>query len=230
MSDAELAAAWVANERLYGGRGPDDHSVPVGYDMVVAGDVQSLILGDPIRGRDLIEAMLEIAESEDDLQRIGIGPLENLLREHGQALRPWVSESAESRLRFRYALGRCWPFESIQDIWKRLNSAKGRTHTYWTMGFRLRCEQEPSQRELLDAKLQEDVVGGATLIDAGDRIVYFDYWGRDRYDAEVIGERLLRTLVAALGRSACDVVGRVGPDLTWPGTRPGVDRPTRRAV
>ncbi len=198
--------------------------------MDVAGEVLSVVRNDPYRGRTLIEKMLIAAESEDDLSRIGIDPLETLLRLHGAALHAWVAEAAESRVRFRFALKSCWPSESIQDVWERLDSAKGRTHTYWTMGFRLRCQRPTSLDELLDAKLQHDVVGGETRVDGKDRVLYFDYWARDRDDAARVGERLVQTLLAELSSSRCRPISVVGPELTWSGTRPGIDRPARPAV
>jgi len=98
------------------------------------------------------------------------------------------------------------------------------------MGVRLHGSPLPSQRDLLDAKLQQDFVGGESRIDEGDQIVYFDYWGRDKTDALRVGERLVQTMLNAFAGHACQIVRRVGPDRTWPGARRGIDRPTRLPV
>jgi hypothetical protein len=84
-ADADLAKAWLANERLYSGRLPDDNSVPPDYDFAIEGQVSELIRedADPDRAAKLIDQMLEAARDEDDLSQIGVDPLENLLRYHG---------------------------------------------------------------------------------------------------------------------------------------------------
>ncbi|HEY1421521.1 MAG TPA: hypothetical protein VGG90_12540 [Candidatus Dormibacteraeota bacterium] len=226
----DLAAAWLANERLYSGRDPDDHSLPERYDLTLAGDVDDLVLDDPHRGVELVEKMLHLAEDETDLKRVGIGPLENLLRHQGEELASWVSDKADASARFRFALGSCWPFDPIRQVVDRLGLHKGETHTYWTVGIRVRCGREASASEVLDAKLQPDLVGGQFQQDGRDQVTYMDYWARDHIDAERVGERLIRTLLKRLGAHGCTEVSRTGPERTWSGTRPGIDRPARTPV
>jgi hypothetical protein len=228
--DEDLAAAWLANERLYHDREPDDHSVPAGYDFEVDAQVGQLVFGaaDANRAAQLIEAMLAAARDEQDLKDIGIGPLENLLRDHGETLAPWVGTKANSYPRFRFALASCWPFESIAPIVDELTLHKGRTHGYWTTGLRLRCQVALTGGELLDAKLQPDVIGGESVWEDPDYLVYFDYWARDHSDATSVSKRLERALLARLEPSDCAVTSTVGPEQTWPpGARPGIDRPRR---
>jgi hypothetical protein len=229
-ADQDLAVAWLANERLYSGRAPDDNSVPAGYDFVIDGQVSELVFedADPQRGAMLVDQMLETARDEEDLGRIGIDPLENLLRYHGELLSSWVENRAETSRRFRFALGSCWPFDSIRPVVDRLDLHKGKTHSYWTIGVRLRCGREPSSRELLEARLQPDVIGGGATVEAGDQIIYLDYWARDRADAETVGNRLEQAVLEQVAQYRCAVVRRVGPERTWPpGTRAGIDRPWR---
>jgi len=228
--DDDLAEAWLANERLYNDREPDGHSVPAGYDFEVDSRVSQRVIDgvDASRGAHLIEAMLAAARDEEDLKAIGIGPLENLLRDHGDTLASWVETKGRSYARFRFALASCWPFESIARIVDELALHKGKTHGYWTTGLRLRCQEVLTDGQLLDAKLQPDVVGGNSVWEDPDYHVYFDYWARDHADAISVGKRLEGALVARLERSACTVTSRVGPEPTWPrGARPGIDRPRR---
>ena len=228
--DADLAQAWLASERLYNDRKADDLSVPAGYDFQVESGVSQLLTegADANRGARLIEAMLAAARDEADLKRIGIEPLENLLRHHGEQLLAWVDAESQSDARFRFALASCWPFDSIARIVDDLALHKGKTHGYWTTGLRLHCHEVLKNGELLDAKLQADVVGGDSVWEDPDHLVYFDFWARDQADAISVGERLEGTLLARLGRSGCTVVSRVGPEPTWPrGARLGIDHPMR---
>jgi hypothetical protein len=229
-ADADLAKAWLANERLYSGRLPDDNSVPPDYDFAIEGQVSELIRedADPDRGAKLIDQMLEAARDEDDLSQIGVDPLENLLRYHGAVLNSWVESQAEASGRFRFALRSCWPFDSIRPIVDRLELHKGKTHGYWTIGIRLRCNRHPGWAEMLDARLQPDVIGGGKTVEAGEPVSHLDYWARDRVEAETMGNQLERAVVAQLADYHCAVVSRVGPERTWsPGARPGIDPPMR---
>ncbi len=232
-ADKDLAKAWLANERLYRGLMPDDNSVPAGYDFAIEEQVSELLLedADPHRGAMLIDQMLEAARDEYDLNQIGVVPLENLLRYHAAVLNPWIEKRAETSRRFRFALGSCWPFDSIRPIVDRLELHKGKTHGYWTMGLRLRCNRNPGSGQMLDAKLQPDVIGGEATVDGDGQVIYLDYWARDRVDAETVGNRLERAVLAQLDEYRCAVVSRVGPEQTWSsGARPGIDPPRRRTL
>jgi hypothetical protein len=61
-ADQDLAVAWLANERLYSGRAPDDNSVPAGYDFAIDGEVSELVCedADPRRGGKLGPPFAEV--------------------------------------------------------------------------------------------------------------------------------------------------------------------------
>ena len=165
--DLDLAEAWLSNERLYRGRGPDDHSVPDGYDFGVDARVYQLAETNPAQTSELVMRMIDVAQDEEDLGEIGRGPLETVLRYHGESLAQWVSDRAETSPRFRFALAACWPFDPVKTTVDRLNLHRGNTHSYWTMAIRVRCTGSAPLSAFLDARLQRDVVGGDMQLGAG---------------------------------------------------------------
>src|SRR5260370_17360902 len=80
-TDKALAAAWLANERLYLRPDPDDRSIPDGYDIDVKGNVLELVQTDvdPLLGARLVLTLLEPAPAPSDLRPTRLHPLEPLL-------------------------------------------------------------------------------------------------------------------------------------------------------
>jgi len=103
--------------------------------------------------------LLDLAENNCDLQSIGVGPLETLLRNHGDRFAEWADQLADTNPRFRAAHSASWPQMATAGIHDRLDFHKGRTHSYWTIGFELDCPQAPSAATLLDSRLLPGTTG-----------------------------------------------------------------------
>ena len=109
--DAIMARDWLANERLYRGRGP---GVPAGYNLDLDARVLELVLTDldPERGWHLVLTLLGMAEDKEDFTKVAIGPLETFVREHGHAFYDRIDERVQSDEAFRRAVMmtmRGWP-------------------------------------------------------------------------------------------------------------------------
>ncbi len=228
--DQVLAAAWLANERLYLRPDPDDHSVPDGYDIDIQGQVLELVQTDldPLRGARLVLKLLELAEDEWDLVSIGCGPLEILLRNHGDRYAAWADQLADANPRFRAALGHSNPHGAVVQTVDRLGLHKGRTHGYWTIAIELACVDRPPVAALLDARLLADVTGGAVTVDRDAWVMNVDYWARDREHATESANRIVDSVLARLAPYGCSSRRRATPEPAWrPGQRPGIDPPRR---
>ena len=73
--------------------------------------------------------LLRLVELADDstLPRIGAGPLEDFLREHGSEFVEVAERLAESDGRFRTALKHVWGWASMpKGVWDRISRAAGR--------------------------------------------------------------------------------------------------------
>lgn len=228
--DSPLAAAWLANERLYRRPDPDDHSAPDRYDTDIADQVLELVQTneDPLRGARLVLKLFELAGDEWDLRRIGSGPLETLLREHGDRFSAWADQLADTSPRFRAALQAAYPHGAVVQTVDRLGLHKGLTHGYWTIAIELGCVNRPPVAALLDARLIAGATGGDATV-AGDAwIINVDYWARGLEDATESGNRIVDAVVARLAPYGCTVRRRAAPQRTWrPGDRPGIDPPKR---
>src|SRR5262245_55900492 len=73
----------------------------------------------------MIRALVEEAKSDKELESIGAGPLEDVLRRQGPVAIGPVEEAAAGDPRFRYALAGVWPSEENPEIWKRWRAALG---------------------------------------------------------------------------------------------------------
>jgi len=229
-TDQALAAAWLANERLWLRHDPDLRSVPDGYDIDLKGQVLELMQTalDPLRGARLVLKLLELAEDESDLRSIGSDPLETLLRNHADRFAAWADQLAGSSPRFRAALGHSYPHGPVVDTVDRLGLHKGATHAYWTIALELTCIDRPPMAALLDARLLPGVTGGAARLDREAWIMNVDYWARDRQDATESANRIVDAVVARLAPYSCTVRRRATPERVWrPGERPGIDPPRR---
>jgi hypothetical protein len=228
--DRALAAAWLANERLYLRPDPDDRSVPDGYDLDVKRQVLELVQTDldPLRGARLVLKLLELAEDEWDLGSVGRDPLETLLRNHGDRFAAWADQLADASPRFRAALGHSYPHGAVAETVERLGLHKGATHAYWTIALELTCIDRPPLAALLDARLLPGVTGGAATLDRDAWIINVDYWARDLQDATESGNQIVDAFVARLAPYGCAVRRRATPEQAWrPGERPGIDPPRR---
>jgi hypothetical protein len=90
-ADALLAAEYFAD---FGG---DAFSVV--YDRMKTGGVQAV---------DLVRALIEAAPKQSDLWSIGAGPMEDLVRAHGDELVDLLVGSADRDPRFAEALSCVW--------------------------------------------------------------------------------------------------------------------------
>jgi hypothetical protein len=229
-TDRALAAAWLANERLYLRPDPDDRSIPDGYDIDVKGNVLELVQTDvdPLRGARLVLTLLELAQDESDLASIGLDPLETLLRNHGDRFAAWADQIADTNPRFRAALGHVYAHGAVVQTVERLELHKGETHTYWAVPLELTCIDRPPSAALLDARLLPGVTGGSATANGDAWIINIDYWARDLQDATESAHRIADAVVARLAPYGCTVRRRATPEPTWrPGERPGIDPPKR---
>lgn len=228
--DQALAEAWLANERLYLRPDPDDHSVPEDYDIEIQGELLELVQTDldPLRGARLVLKLLELAQDEWDLTAVGGGPLETLLRCHGDRFARWADQLADMNPRFRAALEHSYPYEATARTVDRFGLHKGRPHSYWTVAIQLTYVDQPPAAALLDARLLVGVTGGAATVDGNALIINVDYWARDLVDATESADRIVDAVVARLAPYGCTVSRRATPQRTWgSGQRPGIDPPHR---
>ena len=70
--------------------------------------VSDIVEQDAERGWELVCELVQQADNDDQLGAIGAGPLEDLLRKHGQAVVDRVEGEARRNTHFRMALGCAW--------------------------------------------------------------------------------------------------------------------------
>jgi hypothetical protein len=75
---------------------------------------------DPERGWEIVVALFQLAGTERDIRVIAAGPLESLLREHGELLVGRVERVARTDSRFREALRGIYRNGPIADLVARL--------------------------------------------------------------------------------------------------------------
>jgi len=101
--DTEMAQDWLANERLWGA---SRDAVPAGYDLDIIDRVRELTMGDLDRDRGwrLIVTLLHLAADDRDLGNVARQPLEEFIREHGDAFYDQIDQLATSDPRVQRAL------------------------------------------------------------------------------------------------------------------------------
>jgi len=127
MSDDELNRVVDAYIRYCksGGKGPvyeeNYWAAEVAMELCWMGPVESLWI--------LILAVLAKDTSDEVLQLLSAGPLEDLLAKHGNAFIERIELEARQNPQFRDLLGGVWQNSMTDDIWQRVEAA--RLHKKW---------------------------------------------------------------------------------------------------
>lgn len=106
----EIAAAWIANQESW-------------WAWEVVDDA---CRDDPERGWQHVLAILTAAKSPLIIERLGAGPLEDLLAKHGDTLIERVEDLAQRNMKFRECLTNTWQNAMSMDIWTRVCRATNR--------------------------------------------------------------------------------------------------------
>lgn len=75
--------------------------------------VQETIQRDPSEALEIVVALVETASNEADLDYVGAGPLEDLVRERGEVLIDQLDMLARRDPRFRRAVNAMWLSEEV---------------------------------------------------------------------------------------------------------------------
>jgi hypothetical protein len=75
--------------------------------------VQETVHSDPSKALEIVAALVETAPGEADVDYIGAGPLEDLVREHGPMLIDQIDMLARRAPRFRRAVNAMWLSEDV---------------------------------------------------------------------------------------------------------------------
>ena len=112
----DLARRWLLNQRA---RRWDQSRW---LDLDAHDEVTALMVlsDDPQPGWDLVRALVRQSENPQDIADIGIGPLEDLLRNHGPALLERTEQLARADPQFRRALHGINTREPITSMLRRL--------------------------------------------------------------------------------------------------------------
>src|SRR5215469_9301738 len=112
----ELARRWLVNQRSTHQK-PDaaDWADPDAFD-----DVLDLMMGDePDMAWQVVMAMWQLAESEQDQRGIAVGPLEDLLHHHGAELLGRVEAIVAADPTFRWVLRGIYTHSPITELVSR---------------------------------------------------------------------------------------------------------------
>jgi hypothetical protein len=112
--DEQMARGWLHNERRWRDKGYGPKSVPAGYDLDLDGRVRELVQTelDPERGWNLLMMMFRLAADDEDIKAIALGPLDEFVRNHGDAFYERIDKRTEEDYKFRSALASTlggWP-------------------------------------------------------------------------------------------------------------------------
>jgi hypothetical protein len=125
-----------------------------------ASALRDLVSEHPDTAWTVIQILVERAESDERIESIAAGPLEDLVRQHAEAFVSRVEDRAMRDPRFKICLGGVWldPRDVSEDVARRLQAASG--------GELLMLEPTPTPPELLDLERQ-----ALTMLLAGDHAV-----------------------------------------------------------
>ena len=99
-----IAQAWVASQRNWWA-----------YEKT-----QNLCWRHPAKAWDLLQHLLELADTKETILDIGAGPLEDFIRCHAQSFIDRMEALAAKNVRFRRALRIVWIPAGNDDVTKRL--------------------------------------------------------------------------------------------------------------
>ncbi len=120
-----ITAAWIAQTEA--GDGTAQHE----ENFWAFGRLSEMTLEEPEDGADPEEAWLiilaikEQAISEDAIALLAAGPMEDLLAHHGNAFIERVEAEARRNPRFNNLLGGVWRSSISEDVWRRVEAARG---------------------------------------------------------------------------------------------------------
>ncbi len=123
--DRELAARWLANQRLCRPEAGRERELPVeipdGFDHDADGAVLNLMVEDldVQRAWRLVRLMLQLAQDEYEISQVAIGALETLLHNNGDALVGDVEEAIQADKRFRKALRGIYLNGKVRELAQR---------------------------------------------------------------------------------------------------------------
>jgi hypothetical protein len=104
-----LASSWLAHQSGY------DEAFDKMYD---------LLHDDPESAWLVIQEMNSREMSDEIMANLAAGPLEDLLRLHGDAFIERTEFKANSDSKFNRLLGGVWQNEMSNDVWERLNKVR----------------------------------------------------------------------------------------------------------
>lgn len=121
VSDPDIAAAWLRDREAFN-RDPDAEGPDQWASWLWFSDEW---YSDEDRVRRMILELIAQAESEDDLARIGAGPLESVVCDDEPTLR-WVEEQASASPKLRAALTHAWLWNLLSpEAFARVERAAG---------------------------------------------------------------------------------------------------------
>jgi hypothetical protein len=97
---------------------PDDWA----SDFVMGGGLEQL---DEPRARTLIDLLIERAPTDDVLECVGAGPLEDFVKGCDEHRLAWIESRAASSARFRDALACVWIWSVEPEVFARVEQAAG---------------------------------------------------------------------------------------------------------
>ena len=110
---AALAAAWMAELRS----GSADQ--PVSMQVTVMN-----FFAEPADQWVFLQAAVDLAESDDELREIAVGPFEHLLGFHGEHFIDLVEIVAAGDPKFARMITNSWRHAMSDDVWKRVQAIK----------------------------------------------------------------------------------------------------------
>jgi hypothetical protein len=117
--DEALIAAWIQYHR--GHRG-DPAKEPLFWAWEL---LTELVRADPSRAWRIILAIFDRDKSDRIYENLSAGPLEDLLVYHGPEIIEGIEERARLDPAFRDLLGGVWQNAIRDDIWARVEAARG---------------------------------------------------------------------------------------------------------
>ena len=73
----------------------------------------------------LVQALVDASRDNNDLGFVAAGPIEDLLRHHGDHIIERIEAAASGRPAFRLALSGVWPSSIPPSVWDRVVRAVG---------------------------------------------------------------------------------------------------------
>ena len=87
--------------------------------------MHELVRNDPETAWNFLQKMWKLATTDQMLANIAAGPLEDLLKYHGEKFVDVVVEAAQSDPVFKKMLGAVWQNTIPDDVWNRVKAVVG---------------------------------------------------------------------------------------------------------